>query len=139
MGINIETLRAFSEINGRIDISEEIYSTKQEFKNILLYGGLMSAIVLAECGPKVENLPHRDSQEQRVYALVCSGCHDTDRDIPVIVNSKLAKSGKDVTVKNIVELLQTSGEHKPTYKGALSDEELRDVALWIIHDRLGVK
>ena len=57
----------------------------------------------------------------------------------MIVDGKLAKSGKAVTVKNIVELLQDPEEHKLSFKGALTEQEITDAALWIIHDRLGVK
>ena len=44
MGIDLEMLKSFSEINGRIGTLEEIYSTKKEFKNGLLYGGLLGAV-----------------------------------------------------------------------------------------------
>ena len=98
---------------------------------------LLSLIFVVNCSQKIENLPQRwDSLEQRTYAMVCAGCHENAQNIPVIAsNGKLAKSGRDVTVQNVVNLLQTPDGHKLNYKDALSDQELRDTALWIIHDR----
>ena len=140
MGVDLDALSAFSGIVERNYTSKKYYSATIEFKNILLYSGLLSAVALVGCNRKFENLPYRyDSKEQRIYTLVCSGCHDTISNVPVIVDGRLAKSGKAVTVKEIVDLLQSPNEHKPSFKGALTEQEINDAASWIISDRLSVK
>ena len=145
MANDTRTLQAYSEINVIHGKQELSYSTNPNLKS-LLYAGL-SVLALAGCerpSLRFEDLPSRwDSKEQRVYALICAGCHEVpsmrNTDIPVIVDGKLAKSGRDPTVENVVKLLTTAGEHPLNYNGALSDEELRGAAAWIINNRLGTR
>ena len=102
----------------------------------LLYA-TAACFFLAGCNsPRVEAPNQWDNNGQKVYAHVCTGCHDVPTYPKEISNGKLSKSKKDVTVGNVVSILTTPGSHKIYYKDVLSDQEINEAASYFVNDRL---